>query len=124
MGWIMRNYSSIRPLHTLVLETTPLARGVQHSCHVFFPVIPDTAEQNGFRHLENVPTNARVCSVIPQGWMEHFRHVWYFVTLKYKLVTEKKAAVGIYPLNLFSLFSVEENLAFPIAIVASASFFF
>lgn len=121
MGWIMRNYSSIRPLHTLVLETTPLARGVHHACHVFFAVIPDTAEQNGFRHSENVPTNARVCSVNPQGWMEHFRHVWYFVTVKYKLVTEKKAAVGIHPPNVFSLFSAEENLAFPIAIVASAS---
>lgn len=101
-----------------------MARRVQHGCHVFFPVIPDTAEQNGFRYLENVPTNARVCSVIPQGWMEHFRHVWYFVTLKYKLVPEKKAAVGIYHPNLFPLFLVEENLAFPITIVASASFFF
>lgn len=105
MGWIMRNSPSIRPLHTLaslVLETTPLARRVEHGCRVFFPVIADTAERNGFRHSENVPTNARACSVIPQGWTEHFRHVWYFVTLKCKLVSEKKAAVGIFHPYSFS----------------------
>lgn len=46
----------------------------------FFPVIPNTVEQNGFCHLENWTTNARVCSATPQGWIKHYRHAWYSVT--------------------------------------------
>lgn len=106
--------------HTLA----SLVPGVQPGCHVSFPVIPDSAEQNGFRHLENVPTNARVCSVAPRGWTQHFRHVWYFVAVKYKLVTEKQAAVGVCHPNLLSLFLVRENLAFLITTVASAALLF